>query len=604
MSQISIKNISPRWPDTLAGDPREYHESLSFTTIGPSVQREKSLQALVNGVPTSGYTDTVPDPSIPPFPDGPGMILHSLNNWLHRSFLVVLGFLAMLLAFSSHAAESVAANPIRVLLVTGGCCHDYEFQTKAMQLAAKEQGVAIEWTVINEGGNGTKAQIALYEKADWAAGYDVVIHNECFADTDDEDYIRRITGPHYNGVNAVVIHCAMHTYRSAKIDDWREFLGVTSKRHEHQSKYPVKVAQADHPIMKGFPAEYKTPMDELYIVEKVWPNTTVLATTVSEKTGEVQPVFWTNRYGKARVFGTTYGHSNDTFSDPTFLKTFIQGLVWAAGRSDVADKPKKKLLFYTKSAGFEHDVIRRKDGQLAFAERILIDLGKKHGIEITCTKDGTVFDSDYKNYDAFFFYTTEDLTQSGNDKQPPISPQGKENLLAAVRAGKGFIGSHCASDTFHTAGNRTESQPKPDPYIAMLGGEFIRHGRQQVAKMRVTSPDFPGLKEAGAGFSLNEEWYSLKNFAPDMHVILAQETEGMTDDDYKRPPYPATWARREGEGRVFYTSMGHREDVWTNPMFQSILMGGIHWALREVDAPVPSNLAATCPEASKMPPLK
>jgi uncharacterized protein len=534
------------------------------------------------------------------------------NKSLHRSYAWVLSFLScfavLIASFAkadspSGARQSPDAKAIRVLVVTGGCCHDYEFQTKAMQLAAKEQGVAVEWTVVNEGGKGTRAEIGLYDKADWAAGYDVVIHNECFADTDDSDYIRRITTPHYNGVNAVVIHCAMHTYRSAKIDDWREFLGVTSRHHEHQSKYPVKLEKPDHPIMKGFPTDYKTPMDELYIVEKVWPNTTVLASTASEKTGDIQPVFWTNQYGKARVFGTTYGHSNDTFSDPIFLKTLIQGVVWASGRTEET-KPKKKLLFYTKSAGFEHDVVRRTDGELAYAERIMIDLGKKHGIEVTCTKDGTVFDEDYKNYDAFFFYTTEDLTQAGNDKHPPMSPQGKENLLAAIRNGKGFIGSHCASDTFHTPGNRLQSQEKPDPYIAMLGGEFIRHGRQQVAKMRVTSPGFPGLGNAGAEFSLNEEWYSLKNFAPDMHVILVQETEGMVDDDYKRPPYPATWARKEGEGRVFYTSMGHREDVWTNPLFQSILMGGIHWAMKETDAPVPGNLSETCPAASTMPPLK
>lgn len=84
--------------------------------------------------------------------------------------------------------------------------------------------------------------------------------------------------------------------------------------------------------MKDFPADYKTPMDELYIVEKVWPNTKVLATTKSEKTGEVQPVFWTNQYGKGRVFGTTYGHSNDTFADPVFLKTLVRGIVWASGK--------------------------------------------------------------------------------------------------------------------------------------------------------------------------------------------------------------------------------------------------------------------------------
>jgi type 1 glutamine amidotransferase len=225
-----------------------------------------------------------------------------------------------------------AADPIQVLVVTGGCCHDYDYQTKALQLAAKEQGVDVNWTIVFEGGKGTRAMIDLYNKTDWAKGFDVVVHNECFADTDDPDYIRKITQPHREGVNAVVVHCAMHTYRSAKIDDWREFLGVTSRKHEHQSRYPVEVVDKDSPITKGIPADYKTPMDELYIIEKVWPNTKILATTKSEKTGEVQPVFWTNQFGKARVFGTTYGHSNDTFADPVFLNALVRGIVWAAGR--------------------------------------------------------------------------------------------------------------------------------------------------------------------------------------------------------------------------------------------------------------------------------
>lgn len=225
-----------------------------------------------------------------------------------------------------------AADPIKVLVITGGCCHDYDYQTKAMQLAAKEHGVDIDWTVVFEGGKGTRAMIDLYNKNDWAKGFDVVVHNECFADTDDPEYIRKITQPHRDGVNAVVVHCAMHTYRSAKIDDWREFLGVTSRHHEHQSRYGVDVVDKDNPITKDIPADYKTPMDELYIVEKLWPNAKVLATSKSEKTGQVQPVFWTNQFGKARVFGTTYGHSNDTFTDQVFLKTLVRGIVWAAGR--------------------------------------------------------------------------------------------------------------------------------------------------------------------------------------------------------------------------------------------------------------------------------
>lgn len=237
-----------------------------------------------------------------------------------------------LLAIAVAEEKPATDRPIRALLITGGCCHDYPFQTKAMQEAAKERGVDIEWTVVNEGGTGREAQIALYDNPDWAKGYDVVVHNECFGYTKDPEYIRRITAAHKAGANAVVIHCALHTYRMASIDDWREFLGVTSRRHDHQSKYPLKVVAADHPILQGFPAHWTTPMDELYIIEKVWPNTKVLATAVSEKTGDLQPVMWTNEYGKARIFGVSFGHSRETFSEGPFLDALIRGLQWSAGR--------------------------------------------------------------------------------------------------------------------------------------------------------------------------------------------------------------------------------------------------------------------------------
>lgn len=238
--------------------------------------------------------------------------------------------LVAVLVFSHSVRAGEKTEPIRALLITGGCCHDYDFQTKQLVQAAIDEGQQIEWTIVNEGGTGTDAQIDLYNDPEWADGYDVVVHNECFASTADSAYIRKITTAHENGASAVVIHCAMHTYRAAKIDDWREFLGVTSRRHDHKSKYPVKVVAEDHPIMSGFPKDYVTPIDELYIVENVWPETKVLATSKSEKTGKAHPVFWTNRYGKARVFGTTYGHSNETFSDKVFLRTIIRGIAWAA----------------------------------------------------------------------------------------------------------------------------------------------------------------------------------------------------------------------------------------------------------------------------------
>lgn len=231
--------------------------------------------------------------------------------------------------FLTAGSSAYAKKPLKILLVTGGCCHNYGFQTEAIK-AAIPAGTSVDWTVVNEGGNGTKAIISLYKKAKWAKGYDLVIHNECFADTDDPEYIRKITAAHYKGVNAVVIHCAMHSYRSAKIDDWREFLGVTSRRHDHQSRYPVKSVQPDHRILNGVPAEWTGPKDELYIIEKLWPNATALATSVSERDGKTYPVAWTNKYGKARVFGTTFGHSDEMFKDAAFLKLLGNGILWAA----------------------------------------------------------------------------------------------------------------------------------------------------------------------------------------------------------------------------------------------------------------------------------
>ncbi|MFO1065800.1 MAG: ThuA domain-containing protein [Pirellulales bacterium] len=260
-------------------------------------------------------------------------MLRSFSS-LASSFRLPAIATAMLFAtFSSAVAQETAkTQPLRVLIVTGGCCHDYEFQTKSLQLAAKDRGEAIQWDVKNDGGTGTKAKIKLYDNPDWAKDYDVVVHNECFADTTDTDYIRSITKAHHSGVPAVVIHCAMHTYRAAEIDDWREFLGVTSRRHDHQSRYPVTVKEAEHSIMKGFPKDYVSQKDELYIIEKVWPNTKVLAVSKSEKDGSEHAVFWTNQYGKARIFGTTFGHSSETFADKTFTDTVLKGILWAAGR--------------------------------------------------------------------------------------------------------------------------------------------------------------------------------------------------------------------------------------------------------------------------------
>jgi hypothetical protein len=133
-----------------------------------------------------------------------------------------------------------------------------------------------------------------------------------------------------------------------------------------------------------------------------------------------------------------------------------------------------------------------------------------------------------------------------------------------------------------------------DPYIQMLGGEFSIHGAQQNAILHTIDPKFPGA-EAFNGARFPEEWYSLKNFAPDLHVILSQECTGMKGPMYQRGNYPETWARRHGQGPVFYTSMGHREDVWENPLYQGLLIGALSWATGKVEASVEPNISKVTP---------
>lgn len=278
----------------------------------------------------------------------------------------------------------------------------------------------------------------------------------------------------------------------------------------------------------------------------------------------------------------------------------VAAVVFAAPASH-----QKKILFFTKSSGYEHSVISWKNGQPSHAEKVLQELGDKHGWEFTFSKDGSKFSKDYlSQFDAVFFYTTGNLLEPGTDGQPPMTAEGKQALIDFVRSGKGFLGSHSASDTFHT-NNESKKGPdrfrnfgdKADLYVRFLGAEFIKHGAQQVAMQKVIDPKFPGFEKLGAEFGFQEEWYSLKDFTPDIHVLTVMDAPKMTGKEYERPPFPTTWARKEGAGRVWYTAMGHREDVWTNPVFQDILVGGIKWALGEASADVPPNIQEAAPGA-------
>src|SRR5712672_2661152 len=218
-------------------------------------------------------------------------------------------------------------------------------------------------------------------------------------------------------------------------------------------------------------------------------------------------------------------HMTIPFDRRAFVRTITAATACLTLPHRLFAAPKKSLLVFTKSSGFEHAVVKRQDGKLSIAETAVTELGAKHGFDVTCSKDGRIFDSkDFHAQQAVFFFTTGDLTEAGTDKNPPMSAAGKQTLLTSIERGLGFVGCHAASDTFHT-----EPDPKDlsnryiahgdqsDPYLRMLGGEFIIHGstpRLQTTGVIVNDAKFPGLEGVASPVSFTDEWYSLKDFAP------------------------------------------------------------------------------------------
>jgi type 1 glutamine amidotransferase len=253
-------------------------------------------------------------------------------------------------------AELVAGAKLKVLLVTGGCCHDYGRQKQIL-----EQGISarapVEFTTVHEGDGITGQRHSVYEKPDWWKGYDLVIHDECSADVKDLAFIKNILAAHEAGVPAVVLHCGMHNYRSEgfpkAVTPWFEFTGLQTTGHGQQLPIAIAFVDKESPITKGL-EDWKTVNEELYnnIAGDVLPTAHALAkgkqarTVYPKKDGKEdksQPgkevvdetiVAWTNDYkGKAKVFATTIGHNNDTVGDARYLNLVTRGLLWAAGRS-------------------------------------------------------------------------------------------------------------------------------------------------------------------------------------------------------------------------------------------------------------------------------
>lgn len=264
---------------------------------------------------------------------------------------------------------------------------------------------------------------------------------------------------------------------------------------------------------------------------------------------------------------------------------------WAVGEGQEEDAP--RVLLLSKSSGFEHAVIARRGGEASHVEKVLGELAAAGGFELEATKDASLINAgNLARVDAVVFYTTGELTREVRPGEAPMSDEGVDDLIGWVEAGGAFLGFHSAADTFHGPSG------DPTPYLGLLGGEFVTHGRQFEGVLRVVDREHPTMEHVPQGWKILDEWYVFRNLAEDrLHVLALLETAGerRRQPVYDRGDYPVIWCMERGKGRVFYNAMGHRADVWDHPVFRQAFLDALDWALGRTPVAAEPNFDKVVP---------
>ncbi|GAB4152192.1 MAG: hypothetical protein Tsb009_27960 [Planctomycetaceae bacterium] len=257
-----------------------------------------------------------------------------------------------------------------------------------------------------------------------------------------------------------------------------------------------------------------------------------------------------------------------------FLALFCltgMGLAISTPNGEAAKPARKaKVLFVTQSKGFRHGSVNRRGKQLAPAEIAMTQLGQQTGLfEVHCTQDcaADFTEENLKNYDIVMLYTTGVL---------PISDDARDYFLNVwlKQKGHGVLGFHSSTDTYRN------NNPRHKWYRDMIGGTFNGHPWNSRNKVTITVHDtkHPGMKPFGEEFQITDEIYQYVNFVPkNVRVLMSLN---MAKCKPSKPYHvPVAWARNWGDGKIFYTNLGHNAKTWTDKRFLKSTEGAIRWIL-------------------------
>lgn len=267
------------------------------------------------------------------------------------------------------------------------------------------------------------------------------------------------------------------------------------------------------------------------------------------------------------------------FERHVLFGVLLSCLVWQSAEGEDKKPPGAradglKVLYYTQSLGYRHSVVARPlDGSLSHSERILKDIGQKSGAFTTS------FTQDYqdltpgvlKGFDVLAFYCCD---------MPPLSDAQKKGLLDYVASGHGLVGIHGATILWYAWPEMGQ----------MLGAFFDNHpwmANMPPVTIKIEQPEHPVVRMFGTSFAIQDEIYQFK--APydrsKTNVLMSLDTTKtnmkVKNINRKDGDFALAWWHEYGKGRVVYTALGHREDVWTNPRVQEHLIAAIRYAAKK-----------------------
>lgn len=426
--------------------------------------------------------------------------------------------------------------------------------------------------------------------------------------------------------------------------EFREIVGANYAGHPWNEEVSVTVEEPGHPLLAAFEGktafriadeifQFTEPYsrDKLRVLLSIDTLGTNMGVRWLDRTDNDFALAWVKSYGLGRVFYTALGHRTELFWDPTLLQFYLDGIQFAAGDLEAPtaprpDRPKNRVPGPTppevraekmkaknipepteeqsakiREAAPDRAPAKPQKARKAlvwghawahqpnpYAEVALKILGEKSGaFQATVTDDPrlllpdrlTQFDALVMNNiherDPFLPDDFKTLTPEQQAAAKKFDEAVKQSIVEYVRGGKGLVGIHAATAAF---------QNWPE-YGEMIGGYYGGHIFQEVP-IKVEEPKHPINAVLDAGpWRINDEIYiSREPYSRDkLRVLLSLDLSQM-DDPAKRPDkdYAVAWVRKHGDGRVYYTTLGHAAETYWNPQFLKHLLAGIQFAIGDL----------------------